>query len=107
MLQGFPALEEMLDIPNHDTPNFVKKQLTSSFTIRESEPKPLEKLKSIVSKDVQNLLQESGQEYECHFARLLFGGITYHTLCGRIHLKGRTTPLNFHIQIQMIWLWTN
>ena len=55
MLQGFPALEEMHDIPFHDTPSFMKK-LTCSFAIRESEPKPLGRLKSNISEGVKNLL---------------------------------------------------
>ena len=97
MLPGFPVPEEMPDMPDQDAPDFVK--LTCSLAIRELEPKPLGRVKSEVSEDVQKLLPESSQEYECHFARLLVCGITYHTLFWK---EGITILSNFHVQIQLL-----
>ena len=94
MLQGFPALEEMLDIPYHNTPSFMKK-LTCSFAIRESEPKPLGRLKSNISEGVKNLLKKSGQDYECHFTRLRTHGITYHSLLWKEQLKRQNYVIEF------------
>ena len=94
MLQGFPAPEEMPDMPDHDAPDFVKK-LTCSLAIRELEPKPLGRVKSEVSEDAQKLLRDSGQEYECHFARLRVCGITYHTLLWKEPQKRQNYTIKF------------
>lgn len=71
MLQGFPPPEEM-----PDSPGFLK-QLGCTLATKSVEPKPLGRLDSTLSTEEAEVINATGQVYDCQFTRLRINGVTY------------------------------